>query len=117
MSTSTMRRVKQFIMNNNEQRANNGPPRSSLLSVPNTYEEEVNSTPFVPCTPSQPQPPPPPAYPHISIMSEISEENDENDQKRREGVVIRPSVQSTTHTVPEPARQPSENDDSGYDEK
>jgi len=123
-STSTMRRIKQIIMNNNEQRGNSGPPRSSLLSVPNTYDEEVSPTPFVPCSsgqqltaPAPPQPPPPPSYPHpsVSIMSGIAEENDEAEEKRREGVVTRPSVSPST--VPEPARQPSENDDSGYDEK
>ena len=104
--------------------------QNSLLSVPNTYDEDasITSAPFVQQTAA---PPPPPSYPNpsISIMSGIAEENDESDEKRREGqtisfsqthlpsfigVVIRPSVPSN---LPNPVRQQSENDDSGYDEK
>lgn len=102
--TSTMRKIKQMF-NKDDQRLSSSSVnygRNSLLNVPNSYEEE--SAP--PAFGAQ-------SFRNVNTMDGIEEENSDeqnkDEEKRREGVIVRPSVPDL--------QPPTENNDSGYDEK
>merc|ERR1711990_753919 len=106
-----MRRIKQMFNKDDSRHSTLMHPRNSLLNVPNTYDDEIIQSGPTNSVYGQ-------SFRNISTMSGIEEENsDENEEKRRDGVLIRPSVPSGNTSGNNIGNQTELNNDSGYDEK